>query len=40
VGGDHFEILPPYIIEDEHLAFIIDTVEAAIAHVTDNLPND
>ncbi len=39
VGGDHFEILPPYTIDDDHVAFIVDTIEAAIDRVTGELPS-
>jgi adenosylmethionine-8-amino-7-oxononanoate aminotransferase len=38
VGGDHFEILPPYVIEEEHLVFITDTIEEVIAKVASDLP--
>jgi 4-aminobutyrate aminotransferase-like enzyme len=33
VGGDHFEVLPPYVIEDEHIEQIVATIYAAIAEV-------
>jgi adenosylmethionine-8-amino-7-oxononanoate aminotransferase len=36
-GGDHFEILPPYVVDDEHIAFITDTVEEVINEVTTEL---
>jgi adenosylmethionine-8-amino-7-oxononanoate aminotransferase len=33
VSGDHFEILPPYIIEDEHIDFIVSTLHRSISKV-------
>jgi adenosylmethionine-8-amino-7-oxononanoate aminotransferase len=33
-AGDHFEILPPYVVDDEHLDFIVDTVREVILEVT------
>ncbi|MGA7768405.1 MAG: aminotransferase class III-fold pyridoxal phosphate-dependent enzyme [Candidatus Sulfotelmatobacter sp.] len=39
VGGDHFELLPPYTIEDEHIEFIVGTLhqslEAALSGLSD-----
>jgi len=34
VGGDHFELLPPYIIEDQHVDFIAETIRDSILTVT------
>ena len=31
--GDHFELLPPYIVDEEHLDFIAETVREAIVAV-------
>jgi adenosylmethionine-8-amino-7-oxononanoate aminotransferase len=33
-AGDHFEILPPYVVDDEHLDFIVDTVREVILEAT------
>jgi len=30
VAGDHFEILPPYTIEDEHCEFIVRTIHESV----------
>jgi adenosylmethionine-8-amino-7-oxononanoate aminotransferase len=30
VRGDHFELLPPYTIEDEHLDFIVSTLQECV----------
>ncbi len=30
IAGDHFEILPPYTIEDEHCEFIVRTIRESI----------
>lgn len=38
VGGDHFELLPPYTVEDEHLDFMVATVREAILKATSELP--
>ena len=38
VAGDHFELLPPYVVEDEHLDFMVDTVRTAILRVVSELP--
>lgn len=34
VSGDHFEILPPYTIEDEHIVFIKNILKEVISQVT------
>ena len=39
VAGDHFELLPPYIVEDEHLSFIADTLKESILQVLSRLPS-
>jgi adenosylmethionine-8-amino-7-oxononanoate aminotransferase len=31
VGGDHFELLPPYTIEDHHLDFIVSTLRRSLS---------
>jgi len=33
-AGDHFELLPPYTIEDDHVEFIVDTLREAIIAAT------
>lgn len=38
VAGDHFELLPPYVIQDEHLDVIVETVRNAILKTTSELP--
>ena len=38
VAGDHFEVLPPYTIEDEHVDFIAATLRQCILQVTSELP--
>ena len=30
VAGDHFELLPPYVVQEEHLDFMVDTVRQSI----------
>jgi adenosylmethionine-8-amino-7-oxononanoate aminotransferase len=30
VAGDHFELLPPYTLEDDHVDFIVETIREAI----------
>jgi adenosylmethionine-8-amino-7-oxononanoate aminotransferase len=37
VSGDHFELLPPYTIEDEHVDFIVETIREAIVSATADL---
>jgi adenosylmethionine-8-amino-7-oxononanoate aminotransferase len=37
VGGDHFELLPPYVIQEDQLDFIVATVRKAIVKVTSEL---
>jgi len=39
ISGDHFELLPPYVIEDEHVEFIVDTLHKSITRAIDNLPS-
>jgi len=38
VAGDHFELLPPCVVEDEHLDFMVDTVRTAILEAVSELP--
>ena len=33
IAGDHIEIVPPYIIEDEHVEFIVSTLRDSILAV-------
>ena len=33
VGGDHIELVPPYVIEDEHVEFIVSTLRDSILTV-------
>jgi len=33
IAGDHLEIIPPYIIDDEHVDFIAKTMKASIEQV-------
>jgi len=40
VDGDHFELLPPYTVEESHLDFIADTLRSAILEVISLLPAD
>jgi adenosylmethionine-8-amino-7-oxononanoate aminotransferase len=37
IAGDHFELMPPYIVEDEHLDFIVDVLQQSISKVTQSL---
>ena len=37
VAGDHFELLPPYVIEDEHVTFIVSTLRQGISSVMNKL---
>jgi len=37
IAGDHFELMPPYIVEDEHLDFIVDVLQQSISKVTESL---
>ncbi len=39
VAGDHFELLPPYVVQDEHLDFMVATVREAILAATAGLPS-
>lgn len=43
VGGDHVELLPPYIIEDQHIDFIArtlrHTMESVISGLSDGQPS-
>ncbi len=39
VSGDHLEILPPYTIEDQHINFIVDTLQRSIEQVVSTLPD-
>jgi adenosylmethionine-8-amino-7-oxononanoate aminotransferase len=32
-GGDHFELLPPYTIEESDLDFLVDTLRASLVTV-------
>ena len=36
VGGDHIELVPPYVIEDEHVEFIVSTLRNSILTVCAN----
>ena len=38
VAGDHFELLPPYVVEDEHLEFMTSTLRQSILKVVSELP--
>ena len=38
VAGDHLEVLPPYIIEDADIEFIVSTLKASIERVAATLP--
>jgi adenosylmethionine-8-amino-7-oxononanoate aminotransferase len=33
-AGDHFQVLPPYTVEDEHLEFMVGTVREAVVAAT------
>jgi adenosylmethionine-8-amino-7-oxononanoate aminotransferase len=35
-AGDHFQLLPPYTVEDEHLEFMTETVRETIVAATSN----
>lgn len=37
-AGDHFEILPPYVVEDNHLDFITTTLQHCLSKVMAKLP--
>jgi adenosylmethionine-8-amino-7-oxononanoate aminotransferase len=37
IAGDHFELMPPYVVEDEHLDFIVDVLQQSISKVTQSL---
>ena len=37
VGGDHIELLPPYVIDPAHVAEIADVLHAAIVEVMSEL---
>jgi adenosylmethionine-8-amino-7-oxononanoate aminotransferase len=37
VAGDHFELLPPYIVQDEHLDFMVATVKKSVLKVVSDL---
>jgi adenosylmethionine-8-amino-7-oxononanoate aminotransferase len=32
-AGDHIELVPPYVIEDEHVEFIVSTLRDSILSV-------
>ena len=40
VAGDHFELLPPYTIQDDDLDFIVDTLDKSIDEVMAALPTN
>jgi len=40
VAGDHFELLPPYVVEDEHLEFMVSTLRDTILKVGSELSVD
>ena len=33
VGGDHIELVPPYVVDDDHISFIVSTLRDSIAAV-------
>ncbi|MFC2177474.1 aspartate aminotransferase family protein [Actinomycetota bacterium] len=37
IAGDHLEVLPPYVIEDADIEFIVSTLKASIERVTSKL---
>jgi adenosylmethionine-8-amino-7-oxononanoate aminotransferase len=40
VAGDHFEILPPYVVTDDHIEFIAKTVKKSISEAVLKLPRE
>ena len=36
IAGEHIELVPPYVIEDEHVEFIVSTLRNSILTVCDN----
>ena len=34
VGGDHIELVPPYVVDDDHISFIVSTLRDSIVTVT------
>ena len=36
VGGDHIELVPPYVIDDTHVEFITTTLRESILEVCEN----
>ena len=34
VGGDHIELVPPYVVDDDHISFIVSTLRDSIVAVT------
>ena len=36
VGGDHIELVPPYVIDDTHVDFIVTTLRESILEVCEN----
>ena len=39
IAGDHVELVPPYVIEDEHIEFIVATLRRSILTVGAELPS-
>jgi len=37
-AGDHFEILPPYVVEEVHLDFIVSTLKECLIQIINELP--
>ena len=37
IAGDHLEVLPPYVIEDADIEFVVSTLKASIERVTSKL---
>ena len=38
-AGDHFELLPPYTIEDHHVDFIVSTLHRSLTEAISGLPD-
>lgn len=38
VAGDHFELLPPYTIDDEHIEIIVHTLHEVLTEILSELP--
>ena len=37
VGGDHLELCPPYVIDDEHVEFIVSILKKSIIHTISSI---